>query len=49
MMAFNEYTPKGGLQAFNRRRLRRKKLKSAGYAALFLIIYAAASTAIFYI
>ena len=49
-MAFNEYTPKGGWYAYNRRRqLRRKELKSAGYAALFLIIYAVASTAIFYI
>lgn len=49
-MTFDEYIPRGGWYAYNRRRqILRKKLKSAGYAALFLIIYAAASTAIFYI
>ena len=43
---FNEYAPRGGWYAYNRRI---KKIKSVGYAALFLFIYAVASTAIFYI
>lgn len=47
-MTFNEYIPKGGLQAFNRRR-RHRKLKGIALGALFLFLYAAASTALFYI
>lgn len=45
-MTFNEYIPKGGLQAFNRRR-RHRKLKGIALCALFLFLYAAISTAIF--
>lgn len=47
-MTFNEYIPKGGLQAFNRRR-RHRKIKGIALGALFLFIYAAFATAIFYI
>lgn len=47
-MTFNEYTPKGGLQAFNRGRHHRK-LKGIALGALFLFLYAAFSTTIFYI
>lgn len=45
-----EYVPRGGWYAYNRRLQNNiKKIKSVGYAALFLFIYAVASTAIFYI